>query len=79
MACYVLNTDKESDVQKVKCAGFREDYYECLHHTKEIEKVRRLNEAIKRYELGLGAVKDESSMAALGLIKGSYDPQGKDV
>ncbi|KAJ6258361.1 hypothetical protein Dda_6401 [Drechslerella dactyloides] len=79
MACYVLNTTQESDAGKIKCRGYREDYYECLHHTKEIEKVARINEAIRRYQMGLGHAKDNAELASLGLVKGSYDPKKTDL
>ncbi|EPS39594.1 hypothetical protein H072_6631 [Dactylellina haptotyla CBS 200.50] len=79
LACYVMNTSKESDANKYKCAGYREDYYECLHHTKEINKISKMNEAIKRYEQGLGHVRDDAEMAKLGLVKGSYDPKKIDL
>jgi len=36
IACYVMNTNAESDSGKLKCLGPRDDYYECLHHTKEV-------------------------------------------
>ncbi|KAF7558578.1 hypothetical protein G7046_g5580 [Stylonectria norvegica] len=37
MACYVVNTSAEDDTGKKKCAPVLEDYYECLHHKKEVE------------------------------------------
>ena len=36
LACYVSNTNSEDDSGKVKCAPVLEDYYECLHHKKEV-------------------------------------------
>jgi hypothetical protein len=36
MACYVVNTSAEDDSGKKKCAPVLEDYYECLHHKKEV-------------------------------------------
>ena len=35
-ACYVVNTSAEDDSGKKKCAPALEDYYECLHHKKEV-------------------------------------------
>jgi hypothetical protein len=36
LACYVVNTNAEDDSGKSKCAPMLEDYYECLHHKKEV-------------------------------------------
>lgn len=36
LACYVINTTSEDDSGKKKCGGALEDYYECLHHKKEV-------------------------------------------
>lgn len=36
MACYVVNTSAEDDSGKKKCGASLEDYYECLHHKKEV-------------------------------------------
>jgi len=36
LACYVSNTSPEDDRGKVKCQPVLEDYYECLHHKKEV-------------------------------------------
>jgi hypothetical protein len=36
LGCYVVNTSAEDDSGKKKCAGALEDYYECLHHKKEV-------------------------------------------
>lgn len=36
LACYVVNTSAEDDSGKKKCAAPLEDYYECLHHRKEV-------------------------------------------
>ena len=40
MACYVVNTSAEDDSGKKKCAPVLEDYYECLHHKKEVRVLR---------------------------------------
>ena len=42
LACYVVNTSPEDDKGKVKCQPVLEDYYECLHHKKEVR--RRVNQ-----------------------------------
>ncbi|KAI0445400.1 hypothetical protein F4803DRAFT_507573 [Xylaria telfairii] len=39
LACYVVNTSSEDDSGKKKCAPILEDYYECLHHKKEVSRV----------------------------------------
>ena len=36
LACYVVNTNTEDDSGKRKCVPVLEDYYECLHHKKEV-------------------------------------------
>jgi hypothetical protein len=36
LACYVVNTNTEDDSGKKKCKPVLEDYYECLHHKKEV-------------------------------------------
>ena len=38
MGCYVVNTSAEDDSGKKKCAFALEDYYECLHHKKEVRR-----------------------------------------
>lgn len=38
LACYVVNTSGEDDSGKSKCAPVLEDYYECLHHKKEVRR-----------------------------------------
>lgn len=40
MACYVVNTSTNDDSGKKKCVPVLEDYYECLHHKKEVSYVR---------------------------------------
>ncbi|KAL3419607.1 NADH:ubiquinone oxidoreductase 11.5kD subunit [Phlyctema vagabunda] len=36
LSCYVVNTSDEDMSGKKKCAPVLEDYYECLHHKKEV-------------------------------------------
>lgn len=36
MGCYVVNTSAADDSGKKKCGMALEDYYECLHHKKEV-------------------------------------------
>ncbi|KAI9823084.1 MAG: hypothetical protein M1826_000288 [Phylliscum demangeonii] len=36
LACYVVNTTADDDTGKSKCMPAVEDYYECLHHKKEV-------------------------------------------
>lgn len=38
LACYVVNTSNEDDSGKLKCVPALEDYYECLHHKKEVRQ-----------------------------------------
>lgn len=39
MGCYVVNTSSEDDSGKKKCVLALEDYYECLHHKKEVRRI----------------------------------------
>lgn len=41
LACYVVNTNSEDDSGKRKCMSPLEDYYECLHHRKEVSSLLR--------------------------------------
>lgn len=41
LACYVVNTNSEDDSGKKKCVPVLEDYYECLHHRKEVQPLLR--------------------------------------
>ena len=36
LACYVVNTNEEDISGAKKCMPALEDYYECLHHKKEV-------------------------------------------
>jgi NADH dehydrogenase (ubiquinone) Fe-S protein 5 len=36
LACYVVNSSDEDESAKKKCLPALEDYYECLHHRKEV-------------------------------------------
>jgi NADH dehydrogenase (ubiquinone) Fe-S protein 5 len=36
LACYVVNTSSEDASGKKKCVPALEDYYECMHHKKEV-------------------------------------------
>lgn len=38
LACYVVNTTTEDDSGKKICKPVLEDYYECLHHRKEVSR-----------------------------------------
>lgn len=51
LACYVVNTTEENDSGKKKCAPVLEDYYECLHHRKEMSRVSKLQKAYRESEL----------------------------
>lgn len=41
LACYVVNTNSEDDSGKKKCVPVLEDYYECMHHKKEVGRPPR--------------------------------------
>lgn len=44
MACYVVNTSAEDPQSRKKCGPILEDYYECLHHKKEVRSRTDLGE-----------------------------------
>ncbi|CAZ80263.1 unnamed protein product [Tuber melanosporum] len=49
LSCYVVNTGSAtSDEGKWKCVPQRDDYYECLHHKKEIRKTQAIKAAYNR-------------------------------
>ncbi|KAH8887359.1 hypothetical protein GQ53DRAFT_749839 [Thozetella sp. PMI_491] len=50
LACYVVNTSAQDDSGKKKCAPALEDYYECLHHKKEVARVNALQTAYRKAE-----------------------------
>lgn len=50
LACYVTNTNSEDDSGKVKCQPVLEDYYECLHHKKEVRFISALDALPLRLE-----------------------------
>jgi hypothetical protein len=52
LACYVVNTSSEDDSGKKKCAPALEDYYECLHHKKEV----RMNPHLRAFHASLGGL-----------------------
>ena len=43
LACYVVNTDSNDMSGGKKCLPALEDYYECLHHRKEVSARHILN------------------------------------
>lgn len=38
LACYVVNTNADDTSGRKKCYPMLEDYYECLHHRKEVRE-----------------------------------------
>jgi hypothetical protein len=38
LSCYVVNSSDDDDSGKKKCVPAMEDYYECLHHRKEVRR-----------------------------------------
>ncbi|KAL9094624.1 MAG: hypothetical protein Q9165_003184 [Trypethelium subeluteriae] len=77
LACYVVNTTTEDDSGKKKCAPVLEDYYECLHHKKEVlaARVRALQAAYQKAEAK--NPRDDAPSAAqirtLGLLEESME------
>lgn len=49
-----MNTNTTSDEGKWKCVPQHDDYYECLHHKKEVNKPISINQAYKGPEEGRG-------------------------
>ncbi|KAM5429310.1 hypothetical protein McanCB56680_007486 [Microsporum canis] len=41
LGCYVVNS-AEGEAGKKKCVGVLDDYYECLHHKKEVSMLSNL-------------------------------------
>lgn len=39
LACYVVNTSADDVSGQAKCQPALEDYYECLHHRKEVRLI----------------------------------------
>lgn len=51
LACYVVNTNTEDISGGKKCLPVMEDYYECLHHRKEVSYSHPfLNQSILAWE-----------------------------
>jgi hypothetical protein len=48
LACYVVNADSEDQSGKKKCVPVLEDYYECLHHKKEVRLPSFLSSLLKQ-------------------------------
>ncbi|KAF9765912.1 hypothetical protein IL306_001734 [Fusarium sp. DS 682] len=63
MGCYVVNTSAADDSGKKKCGLVLEDYYECLHHKKEVG----LNMNIRRHFGIVGSGIDSNSQHARAL------------
>ena len=42
LGCYVVNTNTDDVSGAKKCAPVLEDYYECLHHKKEVSGVNNV-------------------------------------
>ncbi|KAI5780347.1 hypothetical protein DFH27DRAFT_341077 [Peziza echinospora] len=76
LSCYVVNTAGGDSNEKWKCIPQRDDYLECLHHRKEIDKTKAINAAYRRYEIAhAGFSKAETGGAAgakttVGGVKG---------
>ncbi|MCJ1347090.1 hypothetical protein MMC31_005311 [Peltigera leucophlebia] len=51
LACYVVNTNTEDSSGGKKCLPVMEDYYECLHHRKELARTKSLQIAYRKKEL----------------------------
>ncbi|EED20031.1 conserved hypothetical protein [Talaromyces stipitatus ATCC 10500] len=49
LGCYVVNASEGVDGKK-KCIYALEDYSECLHHSKEIVRAKRLQAAYRKAE-----------------------------
>jgi len=76
LACYVMNTADGNEQGKWKCIPQRDDYFECLHHKKEGERVKALRQAYVRYELAhpgfskVGAGGAAGARSSVGGVKG---------
>ena len=47
LACYVVNTDSDDMSGGRKCLPALEDYYECLHHKKEVRSSYPPEQAVR--------------------------------
>ncbi|KAJ9668158.1 hypothetical protein H2201_001587 [Coniosporium apollinis] len=47
LACYVTNTSTDDDSGKAKCTPILDDYYECLHHKKEVRHLTFLPHTLR--------------------------------
>ncbi|KAL9085292.1 MAG: hypothetical protein Q9159_004801 [Coniocarpon cinnabarinum] len=70
LACYVVNTSAEDVSGQAKCKPALEDYYECLHHKKELAKVRAMQQEYAKRLLKNGREESQSvgEIRRLGLI-----------
>ncbi|MCJ1313228.1 hypothetical protein MMC25_006905 [Agyrium rufum] len=80
LACYVVNTTSDDVSGAKKCVPAMEDFFECLHHKKEAERVANMQKAYRQQirthpqrEVPVGALrnlgllgKDEDSKLVLG-------------
>ncbi|QDS73876.1 hypothetical protein FKW77_006972 [Venturia effusa] len=48
LACYVVNTTGDSAQGAAKCSPVLEDYMECLHHRKEVARVKAIQTAYRK-------------------------------
>lgn len=65
MACYVVNTSAEDDSGKKKCALPLEDYYECLHHKKEVCTTPRRQRSFMRLGNGPAAIFERGTVRGM--------------
>ncbi|KAI5853377.1 hypothetical protein BZA05DRAFT_395862 [Tricharina praecox] len=64
LACYVINTSETSNENRWRCAPQKNDYYECLHHHKEIAKTKAIRAAyMRRIDSGGGPGMPEGGKA----------------
>ncbi|RPA87103.1 NADH-ubiquinone oxidoreductase [Ascobolus immersus RN42] len=74
LSCYVVNTNPQNDDGKWKCVPQMEDYYECLHHRKEMDKTKAMQIAFNKWEkehpeeLAKKRERQVGEMKSLGLL-----------
>ncbi|MCJ1468575.1 hypothetical protein MMC07_007204 [Pseudocyphellaria aurata] len=76
LACYVVNTNTDDVSGAKKCLPALEDYYECLHHKKELARTKALQNAYRRAQDAHPRENDPPRVGAirnLGLLDAEED------
>lgn len=74
LACYVVNTDTAEGEGKSKCGPALEDYYECMHHKKEVSKMCLVYSTNDRRANMVGHAGGQSASNTNGVQEGRAEP-----